>query len=277
MTKVDVMLPQEKLKCSVSEDSPEPMVAQLVNPGKLSGSGLLSGKNKKVVNANFNSKLETNKLVENNSEHHSEVRKRKNKNRKRRKWKPYSKLTWDERRQLEERDSRRANRMREEMSAFGLTLAPYNTTQFLMEDHNLQEPDYAHIPNGHRHRENSNSFDSSDEFYSSPEDEEEFLQQQFVETYEDIHIEHLNNMSNSELVQELISMEDKVEMLEKSLQEAKLKKKSKEADVRPCDLNVEAELEKIRVFREEIEKLAQENDRLWRENEKLRRRLPRKA
>ncbi|XP_054721909.1 protein HEXIM1-like [Uloborus diversus] len=272
MSRVDVILPPEKLvKCAVANGSAKidsaGSVCQPQTPRKIS----VREKNKKAGNSNNVSKLNSDEVRQ--SDNSSEVRKRKNKNRRKRKWKPYSKLTWDERRELEERDSKRAYRIREEMTSYGLTLAPYNTTQFLMEDHDVQEPDYEHISNGHRHRENSNSLDSSDDYYSSPEDEEEFLQQQFVQTYEDIHAEHLNNMSKIELVQELVNMEDKVETLEKSLQEARMNKPN-HCELRPNGLNVEAELEKIRVFREEIEKLSQENDILRRENDKLLRRLP---
>lgn len=50
------------------------------------------------------------------------------------KWKPYFKLTWAEKKALEERESKRALRVREEAIASGHPLAPYNTTQFIMED-----------------------------------------------------------------------------------------------------------------------------------------------
>lgn len=273
MSVADVMIPQEKLKCDTSVQSPQSTVAEIVSGEEEPSSSFAAEKEKKVE---FNLKVDSDNPCD-SSENHVSARKKRNKNRKKRKWRPYWKLTWRERKELEERDSRRANRIREEMLTNGITLAPYNTTQFLMEDHNLQEPDYEHIPNGHRHKENSNSIDSSDEFYSSPEDEEEFLHQQFVETYENIHIEHLNSLSKTELVQELVNMEDKVEILEKSLEEARVQNQLKEKEDESNNFNAEAELEKIRVFREEIEKLSQENDFLWRENEKLRKCLSQKT
>lgn len=55
---------------------------------------------------------------------------------KKRSWKPYNKLTWEEKKRLEERESQRASQMRAEMFAKGPPVAPYTTTQFLMmKDH----------------------------------------------------------------------------------------------------------------------------------------------
>ncbi|XP_022251441.1 protein HEXIM-like [Limulus polyphemus] len=195
---------------------------------------------------------------------------------KKRKWKPYYKLSWQERREVDERETMRANRVREVRFAHGQALAPYNTTQFLMDDHNVQEPDYEHINNGHRHIQKENVGDSSDEFYSSPEDEEDFLQQQFCEAYEDVHAERLNSMSKNDLVQEYIQLEDKVEELEVKLRDAKAKvcvssnKSVTDSEVQtPCTKESE-QWEKTRIFREEITKLLKENQQLKNENEKLR-------
>lgn len=52
-----------------------------------------------------------------------------------RKWKPYTDLSWDERKKQDDRESRRAFAKRERLSAEGHPIAPYNTTQFLMDDH----------------------------------------------------------------------------------------------------------------------------------------------
>lgn len=265
MTKVDFVLPRETFTCSSEETL---SVSEVVTRNIPSNSPAKA--RKKFPN---NSSGQQQKLKFPNFRKF--ISRRKN-NRRKRKWKPYCKLTWLEKRQLEERDSRRAVRIREEMTAIGLPLAPYNTTQFLIEDHNVQEPDYKAIANGFRHREGHRDahVGSSEEFYSSPEDEEEFLQKEFVQTYEDLHAERLENMTQSDLVEEFVSMEDKVEELEKTLQEARLHKKpAKWTPIRPSGFDVAAELEKIRVFRAEIEKLTLENDFLDRENETLRRRL----
>lgn len=192
---------------------------------------------------------------------------------KKQRWKPYSKMSWQERRELEERETLRANRIRAEMLAHGQPLAPYNTTQFLMEDHNVQEPNYEHIPNGHRHNNRENSVDSSDEYYSSPEDEEDFLQKQFTEAYDNIHAERLNAMSKTELVQEYILLEDKVEELENQLKNASRYPNDRLTAEREVQTVLEDQFEKVRIFKEEIQKLTDENDRLKSENELLRSRV----
>uniref|UniRef100_A0A1E1XR56 Putative negative regulation of cyclin-dependent protein kinase n=1 Tax=Amblyomma sculptum TaxID=1581419 RepID=A0A1E1XR56_AMBSC len=205
---------------------------------------------------------------------------RKKKNRrgksKKRKWKPYYKLSWEERRELEERESRRANRLRQRMFAHGQPVAPYNTTQFLMEDHCVQEPDYESMNGHHRHRENSlnDSVDSSDEFYSSPEDEEDFLQKQFSEAYDDVHAERLNAMSKAELVQEYLLLEERVEELELKLRAARNARADAQtqtgADARPATDSEEQAQQKMAVFRDEIRKLADENALVRAHNRALR-------
>ncbi|KAJ9599949.1 hypothetical protein L9F63_009777 [Diploptera punctata] len=171
---------------------------------------------------------------------------------KRRKLKPYSKLTWQERRQQDDNQSKRANKVRAQMFAHGQPVAPYNTTQFLMEDHNdLQDLDSklravstsadrlrsnsVYQRQQSRVRDSSLSVDSEDEyFYSSPEDEEEFLTKEFSNAYEDLHAERLHQLSKSELI---------------------IDKES---------------TPKIQLFQQEINKLLKENEQLRRENEHLR-------
>uniref|UniRef100_H2Y9M5 Uncharacterized protein n=1 Tax=Ciona savignyi TaxID=51511 RepID=H2Y9M5_CIOSA len=60
---------------------------------------------------------------------------------KKRKWKPYSKMTWEEKREAEEREQLRADRIRCEMIKRGRPVAPYNTTQFIMAEHDTYEGD----------------------------------------------------------------------------------------------------------------------------------------
>lgn len=197
---------------------------------------------------------------------------------KKRKWKPYYKLSWEERRELEERESRRANRIRQRMFAHGQPVAPYNTTQFLMEDHCVQEPDYESMNGHHRHRENSinDSADTSDEFYSSPEDEEDFLQKQFSVAYEDVHAERLNSMSKAELVQEYMQLEERVEELEHKLKEARAVRADAQTQTGveggrpPATDSAEQALQKMAVFRDEIRKLADENALVRKQNRALR-------
>ncbi|KAL3218131.1 hypothetical protein MRX96_031818 [Rhipicephalus microplus] len=122
----------------------------------------------------------------------------------------------------------------------------------LWKDHCVQEPDYESMNGHHRHRENSinDSVDSSDEFYSSPEDEEDFLQKQFSEAYEDVHAERLNSMSKAG---------------------ACSRTQTGCVDARPpATDSVEQAQQKMAVFRDEIRKLADENALVRKHNRALR-------
>ena len=102
-----------------------------------------------------------------------------------------------------------------------------------MDDHNFRERDFEEVDKLLREspfarpsaataaspREASGA--ESDDFYSSPDDENEFQQRQFSQVYEYVHAERLSSMSKSELVQEYILLEEKVEDLEKKLKDTK--------------------------------------------------------
>lgn len=156
---------------------------------------------------------------------------------KRRNWKPYNKLSWEEKKALEERETARASRMREEMFAKGLPVAPYNTTQFLMDEHDREEPDLntetgvkrALGVGGGRLEDTG----SEEDLFDNDEDDDddgsgggsdgigrpgnaggEFLQRDFSETYEMYHVESLQNMTKQELVQEYLELEKCMSRLE---------------------------------------------------------------
>ncbi|KAG5854818.1 protein HEXIM1-like [Anguilla anguilla] len=152
---------------------------------------------------------------------------------KKRRWKPYFKLSWEEKKALDERETARASRMRAEMFAKGLPVAPYNTTQFLMEEHDREEPDLNTELGGRRIMGACRSEDTaSEEDYFEPEEEEdgsgggsdgmgrpgnaggEFLQRDFSETYEKYHVESLQNMTKAELVREYLELEKCMSRLE---------------------------------------------------------------
>lgn len=180
---------------------------------------------------------------------------------KKRKWKPYHKMSWKEKKKAAKNETNRANRVREEMFAKGQAIAPYNTTQFLMDDHNQEEPNY---------------FDGEEDVLNdSPEEEclrnEGYMQQQFTEAYENSHLERLNGLSKSDLVQEYLTLEDKVENLQQKFREVKEEHKDHKDVQTECsdDENNDDYWQKVIVFREEIENLKRENDRLRTENEEL--------
>lgn len=152
--------------------------------------------------------------------------------RKRRNWKPYYKLSWEERKALEEKETARASRVREEMFAKGLPVAPYNTTQFLMDEHDREEPD-LNTETGVRRPSGVEDTGSEEDLCENEEDDDdegsgggsdgigrpgnaggEFLQRDFSETYEMYHVESLQNMTKQELVQEYLELEKCMSRLE---------------------------------------------------------------
>ncbi|XP_014897413.1 protein HEXIM1 [Poecilia latipinna] len=164
-------------------------------------------------------------------------RHRRRTSKKKRNWKPYNKLSWEEKKALEERETVRASRMREEMFAKGLPVAPYNTTQFLMDEHDREEPD-LNTETGVRRLSGvggrmEDTGSEEDLFDNEEEDDDdgsggggsdgigrpgnaggEYLQRDFSETYEMYHVESLQNMTKQELVQEYLELEKCMSRLE---------------------------------------------------------------
>merc|ERR1712051_616374 len=126
--------------------------------------------------------------------------------------------------------------------------APFNSTQFLMNDHkteavrhldstlnggrgegqtevNVDDENSVDISMAERPqrritraRESSFSIDSDEDYYySSPEDEEEFMSREFIKDYDNLRNDRLIDMSKSELINEYLQMEERIEALEKRL------------------------------------------------------------
>uniref|UniRef100_A0A8C8ZN53 HEXIM P-TEFb complex subunit 1 n=1 Tax=Prolemur simus TaxID=1328070 RepID=A0A8C8ZN53_PROSS len=185
---------------------------------------------------------------------------------KKRHWKPYIKLTWEEKKKFDEKQSLRASRIRAEMFAKGQPVAPYNTTQFLMDDHDQEEPD---LKTGlYSKRAAAKSDDTSDEDFMEEAGEEdggsdgmggdgsEFLQRDFSETYERYHAESLQNMSKQELIKEYLELEKCLSRMEDENNRLRLESKrlgSDDARVRELEL--------------ELDRLRAENLQLLTENE----------
>ncbi|XP_056405306.1 protein HEXIM1 [Hyla sarda] len=197
-------------------------------------------------------------------------RHRRRPSKKKRRWKPYNKLTWEEKKRLEERESQRASRIRAEMFAKGQPVAPYNTTQFLMEDHDQEEPDLC-PPQARRGPVSlpsllhANSFPKGDSTEEDAEEEEDgtgsdsddagFLQKDFSETYEKYHTESLQDMSKQELVREYLELEKCLSRMEDENNRLRLREISQAA----------SQDGRIRELEMELEKLKEENRRLLRE------------
>ena len=134
------------------------------------------------------------------------------------KWRPYNKLSWEEKRKVNERDSIRAERRREMIRQKGRPIAPYNTTQFLMDEHDTFEPDLRDLNLDHYTESPVVNLPRSDgEEMESFTSEESFYEKDFSEMYETTHAETLHSMSKEELIENYLELERKVEFLEKEV------------------------------------------------------------
>lgn len=204
-------------------------------------------------------------------------RHRRRTSKKKRTWKPYNKLSWEEKKALEEKETARASRMREEMFAKGLPVAPYNTTQFLMDEHDREEPDLNTETGARRslgvggRMEDTGS--EEDLFDNEEEDDDdgsgggsdgigrpgnaggEFLQRDFSETYEMYHVESLQNMTKQELVQEYLELEKCMSRLEE--ENNRLRRA-----MEPGGLAAESSQVRFKEMEREVERLRAQNTEL---------------
>ncbi|XP_034990735.2 protein HEXIM1 [Zootoca vivipara] len=186
---------------------------------------------------------------------------------KKRHWKPYYKLSWEEKKKFDEKQSQRASRLRAEMFAKGQPVAPYNTTQFLMEDHDQEEPD---LKTGLFPKKTAaKSEDTSEEDFIVEEegggsdgmggDGSEFLQKDFSETYEKYHVESLQNMSKQELITEYLELEKCLSKMEEENNRLRMENKKFLGD--------STEDPRVSQLEEELGRLRAENQKLLKENE----------
>lgn len=117
----------------------------------------------------------------------------------------------------------------------------------------MKNADQISTTSAGRTRDSSFSVDSEGEFYSSPDDEEQFLIKDFVDQYESVQAERLQAMSKDELIQEYLMLESKLELL--------TKRQRKRVGENP---NTSTDLQS------EVERLTIENEALKRENAVLR-------
>ena len=209
-----------------------------------------------------------------------------------RNWKPYAKLTWEERQKLDERETRRACKRREQRFASGHPLAPYNTTQFLMDQHPPGGDSEGGVqgnqnPQGGDQGSNSalDSYGSCSESYDSPNDEDIFLEKDFSEAYETFHAERLQDMSKEELIKELLDLEAKVDMLERRTNKggqgsppkpninnndtSSVDAKSNDSSPNKMQVTNSDHGEGQNTMERLVRRLREENERLKRENEEL--------
>lgn len=99
-------------------------------------------------------------------------------------------------------------------------VAPNNTNQFLMEDHN-DGPDIDKKISARFNNENGRTRNSSltslesdgEPIYSSDEDGTS-IQKEFIDTYRLVQEEQLAELSKNELTQRVIELEERVQQLE---------------------------------------------------------------
>lgn len=137
--------------------------------------------------------------------------------------------------------------------------APHNDNQFLLEDHGgfeklderLKNIDQASTSSVTRTRDSSFSVDSDggEEFYSSPEDEDEFLMQDFNDQYQSVQTEQLQKMSKQELIDEYLALDNRSTQKYKDLEES------------------------IARLQKELDRQNSENETLQKENELLKSKL----
>ena len=160
------------------------------------------------------------------------------------KYKPYNKLTWDEKRKLDEKDAVKAVRRREELVAKkGRPIAPYNTTQFLMEEH---DPGDENLQQQHHHSSTSSAEGNVKEVQDNDEScsscsSDEYFEKDFDEFYERIQKDTLNSYTKEDLIKNVYDLEQRIESLESQLKKSNVK-----------DVNL----------KEEIKRLTKENQEL---------------
>ncbi|XP_072502081.1 protein HEXIM2 isoform X5 [Notamacropus eugenii] len=187
---------------------------------------------------------------------------RRSSKRKRHGWKPYLELSWAEKQQRDEQQSQRASRVREEMFAKGQAVAPYNTTQFLMDDHDLEEPDLGN-PQRVPHQgpgwedEDEEEDEGTGDIDGRGKAQGEFLQRDFSEAYEHYHVESLQGRSKEELVRDYLELEKRLSRAEEETR--RLQQQRNPWGPHPCYQAQE--------LAAEVERLKTENQRLRQENE----------
>ena len=150
--------------------------------------------------------------------HRATQRKHRRGRHRRRKQKPYARMTPEERKKYDARAAKR------EAELVGKPSAPWNTTQFIMEDRGKTE---VKLPSPRVSRTMSLDSSLSDEdFYESPEDDifehGLCLEQDFESTYHQVASERLQGLEKGELIEECLYLEEERDKCRKELEDVKL-------------------------------------------------------
>ena len=151
-------------------------------------------------------------------------RKHRKRRQKSRKWKPYSQMTWEEKQEFQEYENLRMERHLQQMEQVGKrkAIAPFNTTQFLMDDRPSEQP-YVKTPPSLL-PVNTFSLDSGNESHSSSdglvpiyEPSPDYLDHDFESAFTDAHASRLDAMSKEELVSHCMGVEKLVDVVQTKL------------------------------------------------------------
>ncbi|XP_044103664.1 protein HEXIM2 [Neovison vison] len=146
------------------------------------------------------------------------------------------------------------------MFAKGQPVAPYNTTQFLMNDRDPEEPDLE-VPHGASHPGSSGESEAG-EADGRGRAHGEFQQRDFSEAYERYHTESLQGRSKQELVRDYLDLERRLSQAEEETR--RLQQLQGCAGQQPCR-QVEELAAEVQRLRTENQRLRQENARWNRE------------
>ena len=132
----------------------------------------------------------------------------------RRRWKPYSKMTPEERQQAESREAARA--ARRERDLMGKPAAPWNTTQFIMEEHGCGEMNLSTSSVSRTISVGSCSASEEDAYESLEESGVEsgvFWNRDYEMVVAEMEEETLRELSHNELVQQCLQLKEEVRRL----------------------------------------------------------------
>ena len=149
-----------------------------------------------------------------------DVKKKRHRRGRKRRWKPYSQMTVEERKIMEEKKASKTAKVEEKLAQLGKPVAPRNSTSFLIEDREDTEEVERQVsrflqrskstsspPSG----EDAHDAVSDEEFYESPDESvaesEENLEKDFEAQYAEAYRERYQDMSKGELVDECIKLE----------------------------------------------------------------------
>lgn len=254
-------------------ERPYPLASRTIEPEDMdrSTSSSVSEEESRSPDQSGEEKITTNPTPE---------RRKRHRRGKKRKWKPYSKMTQAERKELE---LAQAARREAEMARSRRPVAPSNTTQFIMEDRGdaavripspsrpVRSISYESSPSGvfawpaspvlvmpspERVSSPLSFFLGDEGWYDSPEEmteQDAFLEEDFNQVYAQLRMDRLDHMTKEDLVHQCVDLEQKVF----SLQE--------ERD------------EKQAIMQRELTELRERNTELAEENSRLRTLVPTSA